>query len=57
MTGTYTNFLYHIVFSTKNRELFIDDTYKERLYEYVGGIIRAKKGNLMCIGSLQDHIH
>ena len=56
MACPYTNFLYHIVFRTKNRELLLDDTFQERLYNYVGGIIRAKKGILLSIGGMQDHL-
>ena len=57
MAGAFTNLLYHIVFSTKNRERIILDSFRERLYEYAGGIIRSKGGRLLSIGGTQDHIH
>jgi len=57
MAGTFTNFLYHIVFSTKNREPIIEETFRERLYEYIGGIFRAKEGTLLTIGGMPDHVH
>jgi putative transposase len=57
MAGTFTNLLYHIIFSTKNREQTILDSFRERLYEYTGGIVRSKGGSLLSIGGTQDHIH
>ena len=57
MAGTFTNLLFHIVFSTKNRERIILDSFRERLYEYAGGIIRSKEGRLLSIRGTQDHIH
>lgn len=30
---------------------------QERLYEYAGGILRAKKGHLIEIGGVEDHVH
>lgn len=29
----------------------------ERLYPYIGGIIRAEKGTLFSIGGTEDHVH
>jgi len=57
MPSTYSNLLYHIVFSTKNREPFIVDSYREQLYSYIGGIIRNEGGSLIQIGGVDDHIH
>lgn len=55
--STFTKLSYHIVFSTKHRSKLILDSFSERLYEYIGGIIRAKNGNLVEIGGVEDHIH
>jgi REP element-mobilizing transposase RayT len=57
MAGTYTNLLYHIVFSTKNRIPLISSALEEQLYSYVGGIIRAEGGTLLQIGGMPDHVH
>ncbi len=48
--STFTKFSYHIVFSTKHRRRLIHETFSSRLYEYIGGIIRAQKGHLIEIG-------
>jgi REP element-mobilizing transposase RayT len=47
----------HIVFSTKNREAFIDETLERPLYAYVGGILRENKGVLVAAGGMPDHVH
>lgn len=48
---------YHIVFSTKNRRPLIDDDLKQRLYDYVGGILRRHEGILLAAGGTADHVH
>jgi len=57
MANTYTNLLYHIVFSTKDRVPMIRQDLQERLYEYMGGIIRGEGGVLLEIGGVADHVH
>ena len=55
--GSFTQLTYHIVFATKYRRRTIHDNVRERLYEYVGGTLRAKKGSLIEIGGTDDHVH
>ena len=55
MANTYTNLLYHIVFSTKNRRPLIREDDKENLYAYIGGIIRGERGAQLEIGGMPDH--
>ena len=57
MPGTHSQILLHAVFSTKHREPLIGPDIAERLYPYIGGIIRAQKGVLYNIGGVQDHVH
>ncbi len=57
MPGTYSQILLHVVFSTKQRRTYITPEIKERLYDYVGGIIRAEKGTRYAIGGMPDHLH
>jgi len=55
--GTFTKLTYHVVFSTKYRCKIITETIRERLYEYIGGIVRNLNGNLIQIGGIEDHLH
>lgn len=57
MPHTYTNFLFHIVFSTKERFPFIKNESKARFYDYIGGTIRGLGGICLEIGGVEDHIH
>ena len=57
MSKSYTNLLYHIVFSTRERRPIITDDRRPRLYEYVGGIIRNLGGIALAIGGIEDHLH
>jgi len=57
MPGTYSQLLLHVVFSTKGRAPWITPDISERLYPYIGGIVRAEKGVLYDIGGVEDHVH
>jgi REP element-mobilizing transposase RayT len=57
MANTFTNIQFHLVFSTKNREPAITRELQPRLYDYIGGIVRAEKGSLYEIGGTRDHVH
>jgi REP element-mobilizing transposase RayT len=57
MSQSYTNLLYHLIFSTKERRPLITPDYQIRLYDYIGGIIRGIGGISLGIGGASDHIH
>jgi len=47
----------HIIFSTKNRFPFIDDSVKQELWSYIGGICKLLECTPLHIGGYNDHIH
>ena len=57
MSTTYTNLIFHIVFSTKYRRNQINTEVQNRLYAYIGGILRDQQGILLEIGGMPDHVH
>ena len=57
MPKSYTNLLYHLVFSTRDRRPIITVDRRPRLYEYVGGMIRQFGGIALTIGGIEDHLH
>lgn len=57
MPATYTNLLYHLVFSTKGRAPLITNALQDDLYAYLGGIIKTKGGVANSIGGIADHVH
>jgi REP element-mobilizing transposase RayT len=57
MPGTYSQILLHIIFSTKHRHPSITPEISERLYPYLGGLVRAEEGTLFDVGGVEDHVH
>jgi putative transposase len=57
MSDSYTNLLYHIVFSTKDRRPLITADYEVRLYDYLGGTIRNLGGICVELNGTEDHVH
>ena len=55
--SSYTQIIYQIVFSTKDRENSITKEYKEILYKYIWGILENKKCHLYRINGIENHIH
>ena len=55
--STYTQIIYHIVFSTKNRQNTLDYDKQEELFKYIWGIIKNKNGHLYRINGDRDHLH
>lgn len=57
MANTLTSLLFHIVFSTKNREPWIKTDVEQRLWAYLGGIARQNDLQPLMIGGMDDHVH
>ena len=57
MPQSYTNLLYHLIFSTKERRPLIKSDHELRLYDYIGGIIRGTGGISLGVGGTEDHVH
>lgn len=57
MAHTFTNLLYHFVFSTKNRRPQIAEDLKEDLFAYLGGIVKGMDGDPLIINGTADHVH
>ena len=55
--STYTQILYQIVFSTKNREQTLSKNNRDELYKYIWGVLKNKNCHLYRIGGITDHIH
>lgn len=55
--STYTQIIYQIVFSTKNRETTLSKDNRPKLFEYINGIIRNRKCHLYRINAVEDHVH
>ncbi|MBL8877542.1 MAG: IS200/IS605 family transposase [Phycisphaerales bacterium] len=57
MPSAYTQNFYHTVFSTKRRAMLISPDLGERLYPFMGGILRDLRCTLLAINGMPDHVH
>src|SRR5947199_5972823 len=57
MSQTLVSLMVHVIFSTKNRELFITPEIEPELFAYVGGILKNYESRLLDAGGTADHVH
>ncbi len=57
MANTYSALYCHIVFSTKNREHWLQPEIEERTWEVLGGIARDYRMTPIQIGGFDEHVH
>jgi REP element-mobilizing transposase RayT len=55
--STYTQILYQIIFSTKNRKPSLIKENRKELYKYIWGILKNKNCHLIRLGGVEDHLH
>jgi len=53
----YTQILYQIVYSTKNRKPVLKEERQAELFKYLCGILKNKKCHVYIINGVEDHIH
>ena len=54
---SYISSYFHCVFSTKERQRFIAPELRDRLWPFLGGIVRQNKMKAIEIGGVDDHVH
>ena len=47
----------HLVFSTKNRHPFIDESIQARVHAYLATIVRNLDSPWVVVGGVADHVH
>ena len=57
MASTYLSLHYHIVFSTKERQPWIAESWRSRLFQYLSGTIDGLGGISEGVGGIADHVH
>ena len=55
--ATYTQILYQIVYSTKDRKPVLKEEKQAMLFKYLWGIFKNKKCHVYRINGVEDHIH
>lgn len=49
--------LIHLVFSTKERRPWLEDTIREELHRYACGILKDLESSALAVNSVADHVH
>jgi len=57
MANTYTQIHIQFVFAVKYRNGLIQESFKNELFQYISGIIKANNHKLLAINGMPDHIH
>ncbi len=55
--STYTQLLYQIVFTARNRKPCMLKDERDQLYKYIWGILKNKNCHLYRINGVEDHLH
>lgn len=55
--STYTQLIYHIVFTPKHRSPILEKSNRPILFKYITGLLKNKKCHLYQINGVEDHIH
>jgi len=57
MPQSLSKVILHIIFSTKNREPFLDSDARPRMHAYLATICRDLGAELVHVGGIADHVH
>jgi putative transposase len=57
MAHTYTNLLFHVVFSTQGHLPLIKPAIRSELFAYMASLIKEKGGMPLIINGVDDHVH
>ena len=57
MPQSFTRIFAHLVFSTKNRQPFLDDSIRPRVHAYQATIIRDLGSPWVVVGGVAEHVH
>jgi len=57
MANTYTQIHVQCVIAVKFRQSLIESVWKERLHQYITGIIQNNGHKMIAINSMPDHMH
>ncbi|MBN2830419.1 MAG: transposase, partial [Candidatus Cloacimonetes bacterium] len=55
--STYTQILYHIVFSTKDRRRTLEIAKREQILHYAWGVLKNHNTFVYQINIVEDHMH
>mgnify|MGYP002076082577 CR=1 FL=1 len=57
MPNTYTQIHIQVVFTVRNRDCVIRNSWKDELYKYITGVIQNHSHKVLAINGMPDHLH
>jgi len=57
MPQSLSKVILHIIFSTKNRELWFDSDVRPRMHAYLATVCRDLGAEFVHVGGVADHVH
>lgn len=57
MPGTFSQIYIQAVFAVKGRESLLHKEWREEIFKYMAGIVRAKEQKPIIINGVADHVH
>lgn len=57
MPSTYSNLLFHVIFSTKDRRKLLSKKITQELYPYISGVANKNNFKIIKSGGTDDHVH
>jgi putative transposase len=57
MPQSLSKVILHIIFSTKNREAWLDPAIRPRMHSYLATVCRDLDGEDVRVGGVSDHVH
>ncbi len=57
MPQSLRKIIIHIIFSTKDRETWLDHDVRPRMHAYVATICRDLNAHALLVGGVADHLH
>lgn len=57
MANTYTQIHLQLIFAVQNRRSLIQESWEDRLYEYITGIVQQHTHKMIIINGMPDHLH
>ena len=57
MANTFTQIHLHCIFAVKYRDAMIVNPWKERLHQYITGIVQNQGHKMISINTMPDHLH
>lgn len=57
MPGSYSQIYIQYVFAVKGRENLLQNPWREEVFKYMAGIIKAKNQKPIIVNGVADHVH